>query len=261
MTDALFGFTGSLQSWTVPFGVTSVDIEVVGAAAQGIRANDLAVTPGEVFTVQVGGIPTGTTGGWPDGGAGQYVPGLDPDYDTTGGFGSSDVRRGSTSLAGRILVGAGGSGVTITEDGGVGRGDGTNIEPGLVFGSQPGPGDDPRVAITDPGVPGLNLVQTGASGSTTVGAASETYISHEAIAFYLAAGGGGFGGGGASSAFEWDDFEFRAVTKGGRTGGWYAAEGIDWSNGSVLSYGEPGYVVFSYSLSASHGWSVGHIGW
>ena len=61
-----FNYTGGLQMWTVPTGVTSINVDVYGAAGAnsadgGIGANggrvqaDLAVTPGQILNIYVGG--------------------------------------------------------------------------------------------------------------------------------------------------------------------------------------------------------------
>ena len=95
-----FNYTGTLQYYTVPVGVTSIRIEARGAqggsvtvacaATGGLGAQmigDFAVTPGEVLTILVGG--QGQTNG-EDGG---------------GGGGSFVVRTGNIPL---IVAGGGG---------------------------------------------------------------------------------------------------------------------------------------------------------
>ena len=65
LTTQTFDYTGSMETFTVPAGVTSVTIEVKGAegvgqngfsAGQGGGAmGDLAVNPGDVLNIFVGG--------------------------------------------------------------------------------------------------------------------------------------------------------------------------------------------------------------
>ena len=96
------------QSFTVPAGVTSLGVDVVGAsgttvppslAGAGGRVQAiLPVTPGETLTIMVAG-----SGGSNSGGAGGF-PGGFP------GGGASDIRRGSTLL---IVAGGGGAGGTL----------------------------------------------------------------------------------------------------------------------------------------------------
>lgn len=115
-----FSYTGAEQTFTVPSGVTSVNVTAVGghggsAAASGGAAaqvsGGLSVTPGETLYIEVGGNgidgnPGGNTvsaGGF-NGGA----PG------GAGGGGASDVRTsprtGGLSPDSRLLVAAGGGG-------------------------------------------------------------------------------------------------------------------------------------------------------
>jgi Glycine rich protein/Abnormal spindle-like microcephaly-assoc'd, ASPM-SPD-2-Hydin len=137
-----FRYTGAEQSYTVPAGVASVRVTAIGApggaggpgphvpgAAGGLGAQvtgDLAVTPGEVLYVEVGGPGTdgsangGGLGGWNGGALGGRSFGGDGSFGGGGG-GASDVRlcaRDATSCSGaatseasRLLVaGAGGGG-------------------------------------------------------------------------------------------------------------------------------------------------------
>jgi hypothetical protein len=136
-----FNFTGGMQSFTVPAGVTAVTITAKGAqggygggiipgvggfgsSASGI----LTVTPGDVLNIFVGGQGT-TTGGFNGGGNGGNL-------NAGGGGGASDVRLNSVAVAARVIVGAGGggggTGGCITQglpnggNGGDGNANGTN---------------------------------------------------------------------------------------------------------------------------------------
>ncbi|MBK7589395.1 MAG: LamG domain-containing protein [Bacteroidetes bacterium] len=115
-----FSFTGGMQTFIVPPGVTSVTILAKGAqgangangggngfggtgglgsSAEGI----LNVTPGDVLNIFVGGQASGGTGGFNGGGnGGNLLAG--------GGGGASDVRLNSVLAANRVIVGAGGGG-------------------------------------------------------------------------------------------------------------------------------------------------------
>jgi hypothetical protein len=106
-TTAAFNFTGGGQTWTVPSGVTSVQVDARGAAGGigplsgfgGRLVADVAVTPGQVLQVQVGGLG-GYNGGAPGGRTSQPYP--------NNGGGASDVRTG-TDLSTRIVVAGGGA--------------------------------------------------------------------------------------------------------------------------------------------------------
>jgi hypothetical protein len=123
------GTDGSVQTWTVPAGVTSATFDLYGArggtgagasftprAPGGFGAHlrgTIAVTPGQVFQIFVGGGPVSSPGGrielggFNGGGAG----GLSGDFAdlSGGGGGATDIRTGP-SLSDRIGVAAGGGG-------------------------------------------------------------------------------------------------------------------------------------------------------
>jgi hypothetical protein len=115
-----FNFTGGMQTFTVPAGITQITILAKGAqgaagangggngfggagglgsSAEGI----LNVVPGDVLNIFVGGQASGGTGGFNGGGnGGNLLAG--------GGGGASDVRLNSILAANRVIVGAGGGG-------------------------------------------------------------------------------------------------------------------------------------------------------
>ena len=114
-----FNFTGSPDTFKVPAGVVSITILATGAQGGlgfgalggggglgGRTTATVAVTPGAVLTVLVGGVgpngappPSATAGGF-NGGGGSAGDG-------GGGGGASSVRNGATSL---VIVGGGGGG-------------------------------------------------------------------------------------------------------------------------------------------------------
>jgi hypothetical protein len=111
-TATALSYTGTMQTYTVPAGVTSVVIEAWGAQGTtyvstggqgGYAKGTLAVTPGQVLYVYVGG-QAGYNGGGTGSGGGN-------------GGGGSDVRT-STATSSRVIVGGGGGGGNNT--GGVG---------------------------------------------------------------------------------------------------------------------------------------------
>ncbi len=83
-TSQTFNYTGAEQTFTVPVGVSSVQIVAIGGSggasgvAGGVAANvtaDLSVTPGQTLYVEVGGDgdnggAVGGVGGFNGGGAG-----------------------------------------------------------------------------------------------------------------------------------------------------------------------------------------------
>ncbi|MDO7854048.1 glycine-rich protein, partial [Hymenobacter convexus] len=115
-TSVTFAYTGGVQTYTVPAGVTSLAVDMAGASSGGgggrVQAT-LAVTPGQVLTVVVGGAGTAGAGGYNGGGASTYQD---------GGGGASDIRAGGTALTNRVLVAGGGGGSGDFAAGGAGGG-------------------------------------------------------------------------------------------------------------------------------------------
>ncbi len=117
---ATFNFTGGIQTFTVPCGVTSVFIQTWGAQggsgalggnnvsggngglggyAEGFRA----VAPGDILNIFVGGqgaTPAGGFNGGANGGS----------QNAGGGGGATDIRIGGTAEANRVITAGGGGG-------------------------------------------------------------------------------------------------------------------------------------------------------
>jgi hypothetical protein len=129
MMEEEFSFTGNMQSFVVPAGVTEITVEVWGAQgapnAEGISAGGLggfatgtlAVTPGEVLEFYVGG-QNGFNGGGPAGTAD-----CGPSAGGNGG-GASDIRQGGSALADRVIIAGGGGGTGGNRNQGCGAGSG-----------------------------------------------------------------------------------------------------------------------------------------
>jgi hypothetical protein len=105
-----FNYTGAAQTLTIPAGIRSVTIDAYGAQGSNSGASGglggrvqgtLAVTPGDVLNIYVGG-QSGYNGGG-TGGTGSYGAGAS-------GGGATDVRIGGTALSNRVLVAGGGGG-------------------------------------------------------------------------------------------------------------------------------------------------------
>lgn len=128
-TITTFNFTGGVQSYTVPAGVTIIQIESFGAQGGGIYGGNggraigtFSVTPGAVFQVYVGGKPSAQLGpgGFNGGGAVLILPCAGGDGWPGGG--ASDVRL-TAALTDRIIVAGGGGGQGWSNGvGGVGGG-------------------------------------------------------------------------------------------------------------------------------------------
>jgi len=206
-TTVTFDYTGGVQTWAVPVGVTQVSLEAWGAQGGGAyylgiggfqddgglggsASGQLAVTPGDTLYIYVGGQPTPLnstpiTGGFNGGGnGGQYG---------AGGGGASDVRVGGTALSDRVLVaGGGGGGNAGNPDHGIGGGGGgLSGLPGINLsgGFTPGGGGTQVAGGTAGSNDGGTLAQPGQLGS---GGSTPSY--------HFAGGGGGYYGGGSAYA-------------------------------------------------------------
>lgn len=128
-----FEYTGGVQQWVAPSNVHSVEIRAWGAQGQsnaggvsgglgGFSTGTLAVTPGDLLSIFVGGGGISSMlGGWNGGGnAGTGFSGALGG----GGGGASDVRIGGVDLINRIIVAAGGGGAGGNRVAGGGRGTG-----------------------------------------------------------------------------------------------------------------------------------------
>jgi len=122
-----YNYTGGMQTYVVPAGVTTITVECWGAQGGGDSlasapggyggyvTADVAVTPGQTVNIYVGGEGIyGGVGGYNGGGDGVG----DVSNKGGGGGGASDIRIGGTTLMDRI-VGAGGGGA---HNGGTGGG-------------------------------------------------------------------------------------------------------------------------------------------
>lgn len=194
-----FSYTGASETYTVPAGITNIQIEAWGAQGGGSEicggtidedgglggytVGNLAVTAGEVLYIYVGGKPTTTIGGASP--AGFNGGGIAGQYGGSGG-GASDVRVGGTDLTDRIIVaGGGGGGNTGCPDHGAGgEGGGTVGGNGLSF-----EGYDVAFGGSDI-----------AGGSGAGGATDGTLGEGGTGAYHVGGGGGGYYGGGAAYA-------------------------------------------------------------
>lgn len=114
LNSQVFVYTGAQEIFTVPAGVTSINIDAYGAQGGSLSPStninyggriqaDLVVVPGTTIYLNIGEQPTGLTGGFNGGGSGETAG--------VGGGGASDIRIGGTALTDRMIVaGAGGGG-------------------------------------------------------------------------------------------------------------------------------------------------------
>lgn len=136
-----FSYTGAVQTFTVPAGVTSISIQAYGAQGGdngtwlggqgGYAAGDLAVTPGQVLNIYVGSKGSngtgsaancGSQGGFNGGGNTGATCCSNAGGGAGAGGGASDVRLAGNTLNDRIIVAAGGGGAGDNENGANGGG-------------------------------------------------------------------------------------------------------------------------------------------
>jgi hypothetical protein len=216
-----FNYTGAAQAWTVPAGVTSIDVEAKGA--QGGRVDlsgywspccldgglggkvqsKLAVTPGQVLNIYVGGIGnTNGTGGY--NGGGTAAPKAFINVGGGGGGGATDIRIGGTALSNRVIVAGAGGGA-----GGDGGPTAGGVGGGLIGGAPGTPNNVSTLLATGgtqtAGGTGGSLVGFSTSGNGSLGLGGVN-LSADAInsgggAGYYGGGGGTWAGGAGGSSY------------------------------------------------------------
>ncbi len=240
------GYTGALQTFTVPAGVTTVTIRAIGAGG-GPRASgptlggigalvqgDFTVTPGQQLTLLVGGAGNGGTGADHGGGGGSFVwAGTGPVslanlmLAAGGGGGAS-----STSSGGDALVTTSGAAGAAGGTGSTGGSGGTNGAGGTGGSGAPGgtgSGGGGGGGILSSGAPsgsGGTAISLGGAGGTTGGG--------------FGGGGGGRGGGGGGG--------------GGYSGGGGGGEGFSGNGGGGGSFNRgTNQVNLAGAVSAGNG--------
>lgn len=267
-------FTGAMQTFTVPCGVTSVTIECLGAQGAsganggnnstggaggngGSATGTLMVTPTQVLNVFVGGQGSQSAGGFNGGGA----PGIQT---AGGGGGASDVRVGGTAAADRVIVAGGGGGggrggcePNSVAGGAGGQGGGTNGSNGVT--SPNGGGGFGGTSAGGGGAAGIGCSGfLGLAGSNAAGEVGGQGGAGQACCCFSATsipggggGGGGFNGGGGGGGGSAGTTGCSGNDKGGGGGG---AGGTNYTGGvanGVATNGVrtgDGIVVITYTL-------------
>jgi hypothetical protein len=135
-----FAYTGEIQYFKVPAGVTKIRVDAIGArgglgGGNGGRIDAvLPVIPGETLRVFVGGKGSGRKEGFNGGGSGGGGP--TSNASGTGGGGASDLRD-RPSVYHRILVAGGGGGAGGGDKGGAGGAGGGTFGGSGASGSGP----------------------------------------------------------------------------------------------------------------------------
>jgi len=285
-TQIVFGYSGGLQTFTVPDGVTSVVITAFGAqgasgtgtaggpgALGGQAGGQLAVTPGQILNIFVGGAASGQAGGYNGGGTGGGATGFgDPaPGNGGGGGGASDVRLGGTALTDRVLVAGGGGGggamgCEVASTGGAGGAGGglagANGADTPTSGGVAGGGQGGTVGVG--GAAGIGCNYALGSAGLADGSGGHGQMCCCFSVPHIPAGGGGGGGyvtggggGGGSAGTTACSGNDKGAGGGGAGGSSYTggvvapfiANGVNAGNGSVIiSFTVPVDVTFAQSV-------------
>ncbi len=202
----VFAFTGGLQSYTVPCGVTSLTLSIKGSdgdgGGTGATVNGtLTVTPGQVLSLIVGGTNGyGGGGGYGYGGYYWYYPTSSSTYY----YGHRGGGRSAIQIAGvdRVTAGGGGgasdNGVSIGFSAGLTGGGGGATNGGDQYYGSSGAGKAATVSAGGAGSTGCDAngsgggALSGGNGANSSGASGST---PGIDAYRYGAGGGGGGGG------------------------------------------------------------------
>ena len=220
-----FSYTGSIQNWTVPAGVTSLSFTAEGAqggsgtAGYGVGGlggrvqGSLSVTPGQALSIYVGQMPLSNIGGFNGGGNG-----ANNTYGRGGG-GATDIRIGGVALANRVVVAAGGGG------GGTNCFSANQNNGGVGGGATGGNGYQCNQQTNYVGfggtqtAGGINLGGLGQTGGLGQGGNGGTTYGGGGGGGYYGGGGGSYGGGGGGSSYALATLVSNIiVTSGVRTG-------------------------------------------
>jgi len=209
-----FGVTGGVQTFTVPAGVTSIQIDARGGAGAdgysdysggsggngGRVQSTMNVTPGEILYIYVGGVGNGSPvcqycvgaqAAYNGGGTGDGYNLQAGNYPAGGGGGGTDIRINGQALTNRVLVAGGGGGSGAYNYGGAGgslSGDAGAAYEGFISGG----GGGTQTSGGNGG--GNNNDGYGNAGGFGYGGNS-VYLS----GLYGGGGGGGYYGGGGST--------------------------------------------------------------
>ncbi|MBK9190431.1 MAG: T9SS type A sorting domain-containing protein [Crocinitomicaceae bacterium] len=218
----VFNYTGAMQTYVVPAGVTEISVDVIAAGGglsmgsgggtqnpgNGGRIQaDLTVVPGTTLNIYVGGA--GTNGVPPTPGVGGFNGGGNggngySSYAGGGGGGASDIRIGGTALNDRVIVAGGGGGGAYNYSSGDigGAGGGLTGGDGLSNGSV-GSGSGTGGTQSAGGNFGVWSGWTNASPGTlgTGGHAGVDGAGGGGGGGYYGGGGGAWSGGGGGSSY------------------------------------------------------------
>lgn len=245
-----FNYTGSLQTYTVPSGVTTIHIVAKGAQGGAVASDqgglgammsgDFTVTPGEVLNVIVGGQGSQANTTSSGGGGGSGVHNAGTPLIIAGGGGGIDTQQpnypgkdavtGTSGVAGQSGGGAGG---TAGSDGGD-----TTFPPDSIARGGRGWNSGHDGSTGQAGVSSQTFTTKGSWGLGGGGGSVEnTYCN-------CGAGGGGYSGGGAG-----------AINNSGGGGGSYNV-GFNQVNVAGDNTGNGIVIITEANVPALGGWAL-----
>lgn len=228
-----FDYTGAIQIWTVPAGVTRIFVDVAGAQGGNFNANAggkggkvsglLTVSPGDVLQITVGGQPTTNIALYGFGGNG----GRSTSYGTiarAGGGLSAISSAAPVTQTNAFLIAAGGGGANANIGGfggGINGGNGAGIYAGYsIHGkgatlSAGGVAGTPFVNDTNSPLPVGGIAINGGAGGVVGGASAGWNGGGGGGAGYFGGGGGAGGGsaqGGGGGGSSWAHSSVQSVS-------------------------------------------------
>lgn len=287
-TEVVFSYTGADQTWTVPAGVTAIEVSMIGAGGGGGRAatgstasgggggyvtGTLTVVPGDTLTLIVGQGGINDNVSEPKDRNYRYGGGASGAGSTTfgnswGSGGGRSAIRSSDGLYGTsgdiLTAGGGGGGGYNSSLGAGGAGGGASGTDGERGETTSGGGGGTQVA----GGAGGGPVEPGASGIQYAGGYAQLSAGNSEAGgggggYYGGGGGGNNGGGGGGSSFVGTAGYFSGSTTAGSgknpgSSSWPSScgtnPGLGADPGSSASVGQGGNgcVVISFSSASSN---------
>ncbi len=239
LAQTTFNYTGGLQTYTVPAGITLIDVDMAGGSGgrgfEGSQTNGfglggrltcrIAVTPGEVLNLYVGNAGQNASSNTTPGAGGFNGGGNGASWSSSsaggGGGGASDIRRGGLALANRILVAGGGGGNNVLggsfgAGGGISGGSGSQ-HPFMT--AVPATGGTQTTGGTGGTYPSFT---SGANGTLGIGGSGGTGTNGGGGGGgYYGGGGGSFASGAGGSSYALPAATNVVHTQGFRTGAGY----------------------------------------
>ena len=233
----VFPYAADFYAWSVPSGITSVNVDISGAAGSPSRISalggkggrvqaTLTTIPAQILYLYPGGMggagsaSLGGTGGWNGGGVGGYHG--SNNYGAGGG-GATDIRTAVGNLSSRLIVAGGGGGAacnycsTPNDDGGNGGGLVGGDSYIAAAGSTKSTGGTQSAGGSGNVWNGWNASTSGSLGSGSA-AASGTAGGGGGGGYFGGAGGSWTAGGGGSSYSDASKVSSVTHTQGFRSG-------------------------------------------